>query len=158
MSKSAEDILSKELAKLTGLSSTVGSLLAGKTEGALGAGIAASLGTQLAERFLPTERYSEKLTVPMPPEKALKRGYSVLAKLGALDEQGSEQAPYPFLKAVVRSGFLAMNPAVVYFEILDGDASGCEIVITGAAKEGLIKQQTAQKAVQSVIGELKRLL
>lgn len=158
MSKSAEDILSNELAKLTGLSGAVGHLLSGRTEGVLGAAITASLGTQFAERFLPTERYSEKLTVSLPPEKALKRGYSALAKIGAIEEQAGEHAPYPFLRAVVRSGFLAMNPAVVYFEILDGDGSRSEITVTGAAKEGLIKQQTAQKAVQNVIGELKRLV
>ena len=50
-----------------------------------------------------------------------------------------------------------MNPAVVFFEILEGDTSGCEVTVTGAAKEGLIKQQTAQKAVQNVVMELKRL-
>jgi hypothetical protein len=158
MSNSPEDILSKELAKLTGLSSSVGSLLSGHTDGALGAGVTAALGTQFAERFLPTERYYEKFMMPMPPEKALKRGFSVLAKMGAMEGEEGAQAPYPFLKAVVRSGFMGMNPAVVFFEILDGDASSCEVTVTAAAKEGLIKQQTAQKAVQSVIGELKRLI
>src|SRR5207249_4131170 len=112
MSKSAEDLLSKELAKLTGLSGAVGHLAGGQVKGVLGAGIAASLGAQFAERFLPTEQYSERLTVALPPEKALKRGYSVLAKAGAIEEQAGEQAPYPFLRAVVRSGFMAMNPAV----------------------------------------------
>lgn len=158
MSKSAEDLLSNELAKLTGMSGAVGHVLGHGTEGVLGAGLTAGLGAKFGERFLPTERYSEKLNLSLPPDKALKRGYSVLAKMGALEEQAGEQAPYPFLRAVVRSGFLAMNPAVVYFEILDGDASGCEIIISGAAKEGLIKQQTAQKAVQSVVAELKRLM
>jgi pectin methylesterase-like acyl-CoA thioesterase len=77
MSNSPEDILSKELAKLTGLSISVGSLSSGHTDGALGGGVT---------------------------------------------------------------------------------ASSCEVTVTAAAKEGLIKQQTAQKAVQSVIGELKRLI
>jgi hypothetical protein len=158
MSNSPEDILSKELGKLTGLSSSVGRLLSGHVDGALQAGLTAGLGTQFAERFLPTERYCEKLKVAMPPEKALKRGFSVLAKMGAMEEEKGAQAPYPFLKAVVRSGFMSMNPAVVFFEILDGDASGCEVTVTAAAKEGLIKQQTAQKAVRRVVDELKQLV
>jgi hypothetical protein len=158
MPNSPEDLLSKELAKLTGLSSGVGRLLSGHTDGVLEAGLAGSLGAQLGERFLPTEQYCEKLAMPMSPEKALKRGYSILAKMGALEEQSGAQAPYPFLKAVVRSGFLKMNPAVVFFEILDADASSCEVTVTAAAKEGLVKQQTAQKAVQSVIAALKALM
>jgi hypothetical protein len=52
---------------------------------------------------------------------------------------------------------MGMNPAVVFFEILEGDSAGCEVIITGAAKEGLIKQHTAQKAVQSVVEALNRL-
>src|SRR5215467_7714800 len=102
MSSSPEDLLSKELAKLTGLSSTVGSLLSGRAGEALGEGIAASLGTKLAERFLPTERYSETLRLSIPPEKALKRGYSILVKMGAMEGESGTQPPYPFLKAVVR--------------------------------------------------------
>jgi len=47
-----------------------------------------------------------------------------------------------------------MNPSVVYFEILQGDASSCTVTVTGAAKEGLIKQKTAGKAVQKVIAHL----
>ena len=153
MSSSPEDILSKELAKLTGLSSSVGRPVSGHTDGVLGAGLPAALGTQFAERFLPTERYCDKFQMPMSPEKALKRGCSALAKMGAMEGDEGAQAPYPFLKAVVRSGFMGMNPAVVFFEILDGDASSREVTVTAAAKEGPIEQQTAQKAVQSVVGD-----
>jgi hypothetical protein len=157
MSDSPEDILSRELAKLASLSGSIGHLLSGATGGEKEAGKAASLGTQFALRFLPTERYSEKLTLAVPPERALKYGYSVLAEMGSLQKQAGEEAPYPFLKAVVGSGFMGMNPAVIFFEILEGDTAGCVVIITGAAKEGLIKQHTAQKAVQSVVEALNRL-
>jgi len=39
-------------------------------------------------------------------------------------------------------------------EITAIDAAGCTVSITGAAKEGLIKQRTAEKAVNRVAAAL----
>lgn len=142
---SADEILSKELAKLGSLGGAFGD-----NSGKMGA-----LGAQFAARFLPTEQYTETVRFSLPPDKVLKYGYSVLAKMGALQKHADADAPYPFLAAVIGSGAFNMNPAVVYFEILDSDST---VTITGTAKEGLIKQHTAEKAVKRVIVELKKAL
>jgi hypothetical protein len=84
-------------------------------------------------------------------------GFSVLTKLGKLETEEDIKPPYPMLKAVVGSGFLNMNPAIVYLEIREGDSTGCELMITAAAKEGLIKQHTASKAVQRVVSGLRQI-
>jgi len=147
MSNSDDDILTNELGKVGELGGVMGKA----------AGLGGSLGARFAAKFLPTETYSEKVSLKLAPEKALKLGYSVLAKLGKLQAEDSIKPPYPFLKAVVGSGFLNMNPAVVYLEILEGDSAGCEVTITAAAKEGLIKQRTAAKAVQRVLSKLRDL-
>jgi hypothetical protein len=150
MSNRDDDILARELGKLGEL----GAKLGGLTSGRFGVAKAGALGAQFAAKFLPTETYTEKLALKIAPERALKLGFSVLAKLGEL--QSAESKPsYPLLKAVIGSGFLKMNPAVVYLEILEGDSTGCEVTITAAAKEGLIKQQTAAKAVQRVVSALR---
>jgi hypothetical protein len=45
----------------------------------------------------------------------------------------------------------------VFLEILGGPSDTCEITITAVAKEGLIKQHTAEKAVQRVASEITKL-
>ncbi len=156
MSNSDDEILVEELGKIRGLRAKLGGLLSGSSIAKKTASRGGSLGAQFAAKFLPTESFSEKLTLSVSPEKALKLGFSVLTKLGELKADDGPKPPYPLLKAVVRSGFLDMNPAVVYLEIFEGDAAGCEVTITAAAKEGLIKQHTAAKAVERVTSALKQ--
>ncbi len=156
MADSSDDILSKELAKLGSWSGRLGSLLGG---GDADAGEkVTSLSVQLTARFLATERYTEKFACAHPADKVLKYGYSVLSKLGAMQNPPDAALPYPFLSAVIGSGFRNLNPALVYFEILESGDSSCVVTITGAAKEGLIKQHTAEKAVKRVITELNSVL
>lgn len=156
MSNDPNDLLAKELAKLAALGSSVGQFLSGADDAGHLAENATSMGVRFAMKFMPTERYTEKLLLTMPPDKALKIGYSVLSKMGALQKQ-DEQSSYPFLTAVIGSGMMNLNPAVVYFEILEATDSQCEITLTGAAKEGLIKQHTAEKAVKRIAGEIRNL-
>ena len=152
MPKSDDDILAQEIGKVGELGGKLGGLFSkvGKA-----AGLGGSLGATLAAKFLPTESHTEKLSLKVPPEKALKFGFSVLTKIGTLQTDDDNRPPYPLLKAVVKSGFLNMNPAVVYLEILDWDSAACEVTVTAAAKEGLIKQHTAAKAVQRVVSALR---
>ncbi|MFN8528714.1 MAG: hypothetical protein U0670_08900 [Anaerolineae bacterium] len=156
MSSDPNDLLAKELAKLAALGGSVGQILSGAGDAGNVAEHATSLGVRFAMRFMPTERYTEKLSLAMPPDKALKIGCSALSKLGSLQKQ-DEQSPYPVLTAVIGSGMMNLNPAVVYFEILEATDSKCEITLTGAAKEGLIKQHTAEKAVKRAVNEIRNL-
>jgi hypothetical protein len=156
MSNSRDDILGKELGKLGELGAKFGEVLSNQSDHFEAVGRAGSLGAQFAAKFLPTETCSEKLLLKIAPEKAIKLGYSVLAKVGELQIE-QDKPPYPFLKAVVGSGAFNMNPAVVFLEILDGDSTQSEVTITAAAKEGLIKQHTAAKAAQRVAAALRDL-
>ncbi len=152
MPNSDDDILSRELGKTAEFGAKLGGILSGVEEAV---GTAASFGAQFTAKYLPTESFAEKVALKITPEKALKLGFSVLTKLGKLQTEEDVKAPYPLLKAVIGSGFLNMNPAVVYLEILEADSTSCVVTITAAAKEGLIKQHTAAKAVQRVVSGLK---
>jgi hypothetical protein len=143
--RSDDDILARELAKLGGLGG--GSLT----------GLGGSFGAKLAAKFLPTETKSEKLAIKATPERATRLGFSALTRVGKLHGEESEGSPRPLLKAVVGSGFLNMNPTVVFVEILEGSSDTCEITITAAAKEGLIKQHAAEKAIQRIASEITKL-
>ena len=148
MANSDDDVLAREISKVGKLGGSLGGRLSGA---------AASLGARFAAKFLPTETYTEKLVLEIAPEQALKLGFSVLTRLGKLQTEEDIKSPYPMLKAVVGSGFLNMNPAIVYLEIPEGDSTGCKLTITAAAKEGLIKQHTASKAVQRVVSGLRKI-
>ena len=110
---------------------------------------------RLAAKFLPIETYAETLALKIAPEEALKLGFSVLTKLGKLEAKDDIKPSCPKLKAIVGSGFLLMNPGIVRLEILGGGSGGCELRISAAAKEPLIKQHTASKAVERVVSELR---
>jgi len=147
-----DDLLAQELGKIGGLAGEVVGILHGV--GTM-SGTPISLSVQAVTRFLPTEIFSEQLLLNVPADKALRLGFAILSRLGELQKKGTEDAPYPFLKAVVKAGFFNMNPSVIYFEILQGDSSSCTVTLTGAAKEGLIKQKIAEKAVQRVMTDLR---
>ena len=134
------DILARELAKL----------------GGLGGGFGGSMGAKLAAKFLPTETKSTRIALNATPERAIQLGFSALTKFGQL-QGDSDDSPYPLLKAVVGSGFLNMNPTVVLLEILEASSDACEITITAAAKEGLIKQHSAERAIQRIASEITKL-
>jgi hypothetical protein len=154
MANRDDDLLVREIAKLGERGGALGGSLSGSLAGKAGA-LGGRIGAGFAAKYLPTESYSEKLVLKIAPETVLKLGFSLLTKLGELQAADSENSPYPTLKAIIGSGFLNMNPAIVYIEILAGDATSCELVITAAAKEGLIKQRTAFKAVQRLISGLR---
>ena len=150
-----DDLLAQELGKIGALGGQIGGALsgAGKLPDS-----SASLVVQVVAKFLPTETCTQQISMNVPADKALKLGFFVLSKQGEMQKEADVDAPYPFLKAVVKAGFFNMNPSVVYFEILQGDSSSCTVTVTGAAKEGLIKQKTAEKAVQKVITHLREVI
>ena len=125
---------------------------AGSLGGRIGGGAAAAaggrLGARAAARRLATsdhEQQIERLDLPAADAAALAGG--VLAQLGQLEwSEADGQGGYA-LRGVVGSGWLNMNPTVVDIRL---PASG-PAVIRAAAKEGLIKQRTAEKAVRRVI-------
>jgi hypothetical protein len=109
---SDNEILARELAKLGSLGGRFGA-------GSL-AGLGGSFGAKFAAKFLPTETKSERLAIKATPERAIQLGFSALTRFGRLEGEESDGSAYPLLKAVVGSGFLNMNPAVVFLEILEG--------------------------------------
>ena len=86
-----------------------------------------------------------------------RRSDDVLASLSQLLEcspehqQADDQGGTATLRGVIGSGFGGMNPTYVLAVV---DTSGGSVSIAAHAKEGLIKQRSAEKAVQRVVAEL----
>jgi hypothetical protein len=68
-------------------------------------------------------------------------------------EQANTSASVPTLAAVIGSGFMNMNPAVVTVEVVPTSDDLSKVSIRGVAKEGLIKQRAGEKAARR-IGDL----
>ncbi|NJK91366.1 MAG: hypothetical protein HC904_05750 [Blastochloris sp.] len=135
-----DKILSKEIAKLGGF---------GGLGGGIGGAMGGALASYIASVFLPTETESLEITLPFRAEDALQLSASALTKIGTLFSP-CDPGPTPVLYAKVGSGFLNMNPCVVSIEVIFASEHETKLHISGAAKEGLIKQQSAKKAVNRV--------
>jgi hypothetical protein len=81
---------------------------------------------------------------------ALGQAFRALAEVGEILPDEIEQAT-PAVRAVVGSGALGMNPAVVDLWVEPVTESVAKVTIRATAKEGLIKQHTAEKARKRVI-------
>ncbi len=100
-------------------------------------------------RLLPMSEAKQSFIVKMDAERAKSEIKTCLEKLGVMSKDLSTNKR---LSAVVGSGVLGLNPSIlhVYFKLTD---SGVSINVHALAKEGLIKQGTALKAVKAFVRE-----
>jgi hypothetical protein len=149
------DLLARELGKIGRLAAEIGGTLPG-VETVSGSGVSSRV--QAVAGFLPTEIFSAQLPLNVPADKALRAGFSILSRIGEIQKKETEETFYPCLIVVAKGGFLNMNPSVIYFQILHADSSSCTVTVTGAAKEGRIKQKTAERVVQRVMTCLREAI
>lgn len=150
MDNAQEALLAKELVK------------AGKLGGKIGGGPAGSIGGWLggiiASKVLPTETCEQQVIVRQPLQTVLTKMATFLASAGRLaGEDEAAPSDFPSLTGVVGAGFFNMNPAAVQVEVLIATDRACTVRIRAAAKESLIRQHAAEKAVQRVIDYLHTL-
>lgn len=84
----------------------------------------------------------------MPKPHAFSETAEILRSVGTLAEVDSERGR---LVLVTTSGLMNMNPAVVELSV-----SGGAVYADAHAKEGLVKQHTAEKAVERVFEALAK--
>ena len=147
MSNQQDDMLARELGK-------VGSLGGAISGGAAGG----SLGASLAARLLPSEQYQQQVSISRDVATTLAQLASFLANEGRV-ASGSETGTsrYPKISGVLGSGFLKMNPTLVHVEVIGVENGSCLLLVSGIAKEGLIKQRSAQKAVSRILKFLQTI-
>jgi hypothetical protein len=149
MAINEDDLLSRELGKVGASGGKFGGKLSGETLAGLAGGVGGSLGARFSASFLPTERHQIQINLRSDARVLLAKAYSFFCSNGrVLSDAEGGSSPYPKVSGVVGSGFLNMNPAVVHMEIISISSITCTVSLTGAAKEGLIKQKTAEKAVK----------
>jgi hypothetical protein len=142
VSQEEEEILVNRIGRVGWRSGRLGGGLWGASGGRLGA--------RLAARLLPENVHEIELVLPLPPDEALGLARSVLAVLGEpVDETRLSDDKYE-LRAVVGSGALNLNPAVVTLQLVATTPASTTIRVRGVAKEGLIPQRAGRKAAERV--------
>ena len=144
-----DKILEDESAKLGGFGGFIGGGVAGATGGAIGAKIGASM--------LPTVTYQHSLIYMSSLENAIKAVNNSIVTSGGYKKMldADKNSQIPMFSAIIGSGLLNLNPAVVCVTVEYINETRVNICITGHAKEGLIKQKTAQKAVLRIAENLE---
>jgi hypothetical protein len=116
------------------------------------AGSGTKSGARLGARFTKVDHFELELDLPEAPDAALRRAREVLSEEGDLRELG-ENASAPAVSAVVPSGWLNMNPALVTVAVAPQE-QGTRARIGAYALEGLLKQRAARKAATRIAESL----
>src|SRR5436309_1517421 len=116
MSNSEDQILARELGK-------VGNI------GGPGGGSGASF----AARFLPTETFTESVRIEAEAREVLQTVFKILASMGEITDESAELSGPPRISAVVGSGFLRMNPAIVHVQVVPVSERASDVRISAAA-------------------------
>lgn len=147
MARNTNEILAAELQKL-----------AEKTTKAVAKEDTGSAVVGWVAKKLPDDAFQLTLQTPTDPAAALRTAHAVLEEKGCLCDDLNVPPDVATVAAVVGSGFLGFNPAVVTVQVIPCDDGSTELVVTGAAKEGLIKQHAGEKAARAVAEHLQQRL
>lgn len=136
MNKIEDEVLVRELGKLVGFF--------------------AGFGARAAARTLPTEEYETTFDLKANADVAMALATRTLQSIGKLTDDFSSSNQAGTISAIVGSGQMNLNPTVVHVSLNELSKDSCRVSIRGLAKEGLIKQQSAIKAVERIQQLLKK--
>lgn len=151
LGKTTRDLLlQKDLGQVAGMADSVSGKLGGAFSGILGKISGAGMGAEWAANRMMTAEYSAELFFPTSLKNAVNNARLILANIGRpVDLPSSPESPV--LVAIIKGGFLNMNPAVVVLEFEAVEQNQTRMVLSASAKEGWIKQKTAEKVVARLI-------
>lgn len=153
-----DDVLARELGKVGAASGKIAESVGGKiglpTSGVI-ASHGASFGGRAAAKFLPTEKHQVELIIRSDPRLVLTKTLAFLSSNGRVTESEElGESEFPTVSGVIGSGFLNKNPTILSTTITAITDDSCTVVVSGAAREGLIKQRSAAKAVDRLVTAL----
>lgn len=144
---SKDTILKKELGKLGLKSGAIGGFKSSGLLGAIGGGLGGKLGAGWAASKLRTDEVHDKAVLQKNITSSMTTVLQALSSMGTIID-ASQYSDYPVVSACVGSGYANMNPAVICVEFVKIGDIQTDLHISGYAKEGLIKQKTAIKAIE----------
>ncbi|NLS91662.1 MAG: hypothetical protein GXX96_05720 [Planctomycetaceae bacterium] len=142
MPKTTNEILAAELQKLATKTS-------GEETGASVVGWVA--------KKLPDDAFQTTFQTQADPETVLRAALAAIQEKGQVRDGVEAPVDIASVSGVIGSGFLGLNPAVVTVQVNSRDGNVTDVVVTGVAKEGLIKQHAGEKAAKAIARQLMDL-
>jgi hypothetical protein len=113
------------------------------------------IGARWVARLLPTNSADAELTVALSPDRVRQ---IILGILGTSVSPATASSPSDPVRAVVGSGHLSLNPALLSITITSHGSTDTRIAVRGAAKEGLVKQRGGEEVTARFMSQLAAAL
>ena len=149
MSKNNDDkdkFLENEIGNVGFKSGLIGGLIGGGLPGGIGGAKGGKLGASWAASKLPTDEVRDKITLEENLRTSMITVVEALSSIGTIINR-SKDMDCPVVSGWCGSGFANMNPAIICVEFKQINNTQTGLYIFAYAKEGLIKQKTALKAI-----------
>lgn len=131
MTQTEETVLVRELGKLAGFP---------------GGGF----GARFAARRLPVEESGGSVAVAAGKADVQASLRVILGSIGTLTDEFAFETPSDSMSAIVGSGHMNMNPTIIHVQVVESCGVATLLFIRALAKEGLVKQQSAQRAIERI--------
>jgi hypothetical protein len=160
MADDEDEILAAEIGKAGASGGRIGAAIGGifglhSNSGANALG--AATGARWAGRRLPKNTDEIEMTLAVALDETFIRVASLLGSLGRVIAQAGPADGRGIVRGVIGAGAMNLNPAVVTVTMTSAGGATTTVRIRGAAKEGLIKQRSGEKAAQRVAARLHRV-
>lgn len=142
-------ILEKELGKIGFKGSVTGGFIRAGLLGGIGAGFGGKIGASWAASKLKTDEIHDRISLSKNITESMTTVIQALSSMGTIID-ASQYSDYPVISACCGSGYANMNPVVLCVEFIQNGNEKTDLHISGYAKEGLIKQKTAIKAIEKL--------
>jgi hypothetical protein len=130
MTQSEEKVLTREIGKL--------------------AGFFGGFGARFMAKRLPVEECEASIIVAANVDDVRASVYEALNSAGRLTDAFASQATGDRLSAIVGSGYMNLNPTIVHVGLTESSQASTRISVRAIAKEGVVKQHSAAKAVERI--------
>lgn len=151
MDNMIDEILVKELGNIGANSAAIGGAIGGGFFGALGGSSGGRIGAERSARKLKTYSCNDVIEYSLPIADCVNKCHSIVDNMPNLWRFVSLISyNSPYLAAVVGGGKCRMNPTIIILEFTPIDDISTKIQISAFAKEGLIKQHSAEKSIEQL--------
>lgn len=144
-----DNILEREVGKAGSKGGAIGGFIGGGLLSAISGSYGGNLGAIWAANNMKTDEVHDKITLQKDLTTSMKAVSNALSSMGTIID-ASQYTEHLVVSACCGSGFFNMNPAIICVEFLQIGNAQMELYVSGYAKEGLIKQKTAIKAIKKL--------
>jgi hypothetical protein len=108
-------------------------------------------GARLAARRLPVEEHETAIAIAVSADQIRPDVCEILQSVGKLTDEFAAENDRESASAIVGSGHLNLNPTIVHVNLSNLSDGVTQLSIRALAKEGLVKQQSAKRAVERIV-------